>query len=90
MGGSSSRSAGDTTDCGAVNAKESGDISGGAACIKHGENLGLLLGREFGLPAALAALSSCRAKTGLGSLADHGALEFGVSTAVEFQASVAE
>ena len=65
MGGSSSCSAGNTTDCGAVDKKESGDISGGAACVKHGENLRLLLGREFGLPAALAALSSCRAKTGL-------------------------
>ena len=62
-----------------MNAKESGDISGGAACVKHGENLSLSLGREFGLPPALAALSSCRAKTCLGSLADHGALEFGES-----------
>ena len=39
-----------------MDAEEPGDVRCRAACVQHGEDLGLLLGRELGLPAAAAAL----------------------------------
>jgi hypothetical protein len=63
-----------------VDAKEPGDVCGRTVCIQHGENFGLLLGRELGLLAAVAALGACGAQACLGSFAHHGALELGEGT----------
>ena len=49
----------DAADAGAVNAKEAGDVCGRAACVQHGEDCGLLLGRELGLAPAATALGAC-------------------------------
>jgi hypothetical protein len=62
-----------------MDAEEPGDVRCRAACVQHGEDLGLLLGRELGLPAAVAALGACGAQARLGSFAHHGALELGES-----------
>jgi len=63
-----------------VNAEEPRDVCGRTACVQHGEHFGLLLGRELGLPAAVAALGACGAEACLGSFTDHGALELGEGT----------
>jgi hypothetical protein len=47
-----------------MDAEEPGDVCGRAACVQHGEDLGLLLRRELGLPAAVAALGGVVARTG--------------------------
>ena len=58
VSGSWPGTAGHPADGCAVGAEQPGDVCGRAACVQHGEHFGLLLGGEFGLPAAVATLST--------------------------------
>ena len=60
-----------------MDTKQPCHVNGRAARVQHGEHLGLLLRREFGLPPAPPTLGACRAEACLGSFANHGALELG-------------
>jgi hypothetical protein len=60
-----------------MNPKDTGDIGASAAGGDHGENLRPLMRHQLWPPATPAALFASRLQTGAGSLANHGALEFG-------------
>jgi hypothetical protein len=71
-----SRLSGDAPDCGAVDAKETGDIGAAASGGEHAENFGSLMRHKRWTPPADAALFAGRLEAGAGSLAHHGAFEF--------------
>ena len=57
--------------------EDAGDFGTGAPRSEHRENLGFLVRHELGAPPALSALFTGYLQSGAGSLAHHGALEFG-------------
>ena len=57
--------------------EDAGDFGAGAACGEHREDLGSLLRHELGSPPARSAMVAGGFQPGAGTLAHHGALEFG-------------